>query len=480
MALNFEQYKALRAKGLSEEQILKFEDGVKPEIKKPEIKTGLSGVAQVIGESAALNTKDFQASQKSAQDLGNINLKLLKTIGENKKIGKDTSRLEQQYKINTGNEVNFNDIAPSAQKTNKGLAGDLLQTASYFALPLSAGSVAGRIGVGTAMGGITGAGSAMSKNKDTTDIVKQTLAGASVGAFISGTFEAIGAGLRAMSNSKGVLNKTANTYNKELQPGKKELISQIENSKAGEAFKTIGTQIRDEVDDAGRPLYTGTYTTIMDKAKNNLSQKGKQLLTTLAKYDDTVKINKNEIAGDIVNQLSDSMGTLKPSELKIVQGEIKRIAEKEINPTQALGYKRLIDSKIPDSAWDDIASGDRIKSIAIQARYILRDNLRKLINEKTGDALVQKLNNSMGLAMDVRRMSASQIALRATQKIGAGGGGISPWRAIYGTIMDDMIFNPALTTRFAQNLKTMGQQGIGNAQTIKNIGKNLLIKQTTK
>ncbi len=98
MALNFEQYKNLRAKGLSEEQILKFEDGIKP-IKKPEVKTGLSGIAQVIGESAALNSKDFQASQKSAQDLGNINLKLLQTIRENKKLGKDTSRLERQYKI---------------------------------------------------------------------------------------------------------------------------------------------------------------------------------------------------------------------------------------------------------------------------------------------------------------------------------------------------------------------------------------------
>lgn len=445
-------------------------------IKKPEVKTGLSGVGQLVGESLALNTKDYQGYQKSSQDLGDMNLKLLQTIRENKKLGKDTTRLEQQYKINTGNEVKFEDIAPSSQKTNKGLAGDLLQTASYFALPLSAGSVAGRVGIGATMGGVTGVGSGMSENKDTADIVKQGLVGASIGAFISGAFEAVGAGLRKLSESRAVLNKTANTYNKELQPSKRDLINQIQNSKAGEAFKTIGSRIRDEVDDAGKPLYVGTYTTIMDKAKNNISQKGQQLLKVLGQYDDTVKINKNEIAGDIVNQLTDAMGTLKPSELKVVQTELKRIGEKEINPTQALAYKRLYDSKIPDSFWADTA--DRTKAVAIQARYIIRDNLRKLINEKTGDALVQKLNTSMGLAMDVRRLSAAQIALRSTEKIGAGEGEISPWRAVYGTLIDDMFFNPALTTRFAQGLKAIGQK---TGQTpLRATARNLLINKSTK
>jgi hypothetical protein len=141
------------------------------------------------------------------------------------------------------------------------------------------------------------------------------------------------------------LNKTANTYNKELQPSKKDLVSQIQKSKAGEAFKTIGAKIRDEVDDAGKPLYVGTYQTMNDKAKNTISSKGQELLNVLKKYDKTVKINKNEIAGNIIDQLSDSMGTLKPSEIKIVQNELKRIAEKEVTPTQALKYKRRIDWK---------------------------------------------------------------------------------------------------------------------------------------
>lgn len=476
MALSFEQYKALRTKGLSEEQILKFDNGVKPEIKKPEVKTGLSGVSQLLGETVALQGRDYQAMQKSSQDLGDANLKLLQTIRENKKQGKDTSRLEKQYKTNTGNEVNFEDIAPSSQKTNKGLAGDLLQTASYLTMPLGASSVAGRVGIGTAMGALSGTGSAMSADKSNVDVVKQGLVGASIGAIISGTFEAIGAGLRKFSSSRGVLNKTANTYTKELQPSKKDLLRQIQNSKAGEAFKTIGSKIRDEVDDAGKPLYIGTYQTINDTSKNTITKKGKELLDVLKKYDNTVKINKNEIAGDIVAEMQDRMGRLSPTELKVLKNELGRITEKEISPTKALEYKRLFDSKIPDNFWADTA--DRTKAVAVQARYFLRDNLRKLINEKTGDALVQKINTSLGLAMDVRRLSSGQLAQRAVQKIGAGGGGISPWRAVYGAIVDDMIFNTALTTRFAQGLKSLGQK---TGQTsLRATARNLLIEETAK
>jgi hypothetical protein len=439
------------------------------------MKTGLSGVAQTLGESLALNSKDYQGFQKSSQGLGDMNLKLLQTIRANKAAGKDTSRLEKQYKINTGNEVNIADIAPTVNKTNKALAGDLIQTAGYLAAPLSAGSVAGRVAMGAGMGAVGGVGDAMSNDKDGQDILASSLRGASIGAIISGTLEAVGAGLRAVGKSNVVQNKTANTYLKELQPPKKEVANQIERTPVGKAFKTIGAQIRDEVDEAGKPLYTGTYQTILDKAKTNLAAKGKALTETLARYDDAV-INKNEIAGDIVGEMQDRMGRLKPSELKIITQEINRITEGQITPTQALEYKRLFDSKIPDSFWTDTA--DRTRAIAVQARYILRDNLRKLINEKTGDATVKALNHSMGLAMDVRRMAAVQLAQRSLEKVGEGPGSQSLFRMIYGKLIDDTIFNPAITTNAAQGLSNMGQK-TGQTAT-RATARNLTIQQSSK
>lgn len=447
--------------------------------KKPEMKSGLSGVAQVIGESGALNSKDYQAYQKSSQGLADMNLKLIQAIRKNKALGKDTSKLEQQLRANGDNTTTFNDIAPSAKKSNEQLVGDLAQTASYLAIPLGASSVAGRIGMGTAIGALSGGGNAMSENKSPEMVLSDTIKGASIGAVISGAFEALGYGLRKMASSRAVLNKTANTYNKELQPKASEITQQIEKTPAGEAFKTIGSKIRDEVGSNGKPLYVGTYQTMNDTAKNTIKTKGDELLNLLKPYDSTVKINRNEVAGDIITQLQDAMGTLKKSEIKVVENEVKRIAEKEINPTQALAYKRLYDSKIPDSFWTD--TGDRTKAIAVQARYILRDNLRKLINEKTGNEAIKALNQSMGLAMDVRHLTSAQIALRSLEKIGAGGqGSISLFRAVYGTLIDDMLLNPAITTRISQGLKNMGKQGTGNIQTIKNIGKNLLINKSAK
>jgi hypothetical protein len=429
------------------------------------IKSGMSGLGQLYGESLALNSKDYQGYQSSNQALGDLNLKLLQAIRKNKTEGKDTSRLEQQFKINTGHDISIEEIASSVKKTNKQVIGDVLQTAGYLFMPLGGGSVVGRLAIGASQGAIAGAGNAMSEDKTSQEVLSDTLKGASIGLVVSGAFEALGYGLRQFAKTRAIQNKTSNTYLKELQPKMSEVSSDFEKTPAGQAFKSIGTEIRDAVDDTGKPLYVGTYQTIADKAKITLKQKGQRLLNVLGKYDDTVKINKNEVAGDIVSEMQDRMGRLSKSELKTIVNEVNRVTENEITPTQALEYKRLYDSKIPDSFWNDTA--DRTKAIAVQSRYILRDNLRKLINTKTGDSLVQELNNSMGLSMDVRRLSANQLANRAMMKVG-GQGGISPWKFLYSKLIDDMIFNPALTTRFSQTLNSAGS----------NTGKTVLRKLT--
>lgn len=447
--------------------------------------TSVGKLGQTVGEAVATKTKDYKEAAESQQNLDDLNVRLGQTIIKNKALGRNTSHLEQQYKINTGRVFKPEEIASSLNKSVKEIAGEALGTFGTVLMGANpGGSVAARIGQGAALGGVSGAGGAMQEDKSTEDVLVSGIKGASIGAVISGAFEAIGAGLRGLSKTKGIQNKTANTYNKELEPPIKDLKKQIENTPIGQAFKTTGAKIRDAVDDNGQPLYVGTYSTILDKAKITVKQKGEQLSSLLKSYDNKVVINKNEVAGDIISEMQDRMGRLSSTELKVIKSEVNRITENSITPTKALEYKRLYDSKIPDSFWSDTA--DRTKAVAVQSRYILRDNLRKLISGKTGDDAVKALNESMGLAMDVRRLSASQIALRATEKIGAGGqGAMSVWRAIQGLI-DDTVFNPAITTRVAQGLrgkKIMGISTMGSktGQTpLRSAARNVIINQTSK
>jgi len=451
---------------------------------KEKLKTGIFGFGQTIGTAMATGgIKQELENQSKTDEMTNA---LAIQISKMKKEGKDTSRAEQQYKMLTGNDLFGEGVAQTGNydaskiygetvnKTNKQIIGEGLTTLGTATLGSGAATVGGRLAVGATTGGVYGAGSSLEQNKNGLDVVKDTLKGASIGLAISGAFESIGYALRKTANSRLIQSKTSNTYLKELQPKSSEVAAQIEKTPAGEAFKTIGTKIRDEVDDLGKPLYTGTYTTMLDKAKITIANKGNQLDNVLSQYDN-IPIKRSEVSGTILDDLTDAMGNLSPSEKKVVEREISRITESSINPTKALKYKRLYDSKIPDSFWQD--TGDRTKSIAVQSRYILRDNLRKLINEKTGDPIVKKLNSSMGLAMDVRRLTASQIASRAKMKIG-GAGGVSPFRYIYSKLVDDFILNPAITTNVSQKLKSMGSKTGKTA--LGKLTRNILINKVSK
>jgi hypothetical protein len=487
--LTKEQFQALRDKGLTTEQIIKFDSGIKPEMPvapKEKLKTGLAGFGQTIGTAMASGgIKGDIKGQSNLQDMTN---KLTLQISKMQKEGKDISRAVEQYKNITGQNFNqgvattgnFNPAnlyGETINKTNKQVIGEGISTLGATTLGSGAATVGGRLALGATTGGIYGAGSALEQNKSGLGVATDTLKGASIGLAVSGIFEGLGYALRKTASSRLIQNKTSNTYLKELQPKSSEIASQIERTPAGEAFKTIGTKIRDEVDDLGKPLYTGTYTGMMDKAKTTIANKGNQLENVLSQYDNvpTAKITKKEMSGTIIDDLADAMGNLTPAEKKVVEREISRVTADTITPSEALKYKRLYDSKIPDSFWEDTA--DRTKSIAVQSRYILRDNLRKLIDEKTADPIVQKLNSSMGLGMDVRRLTASQIATRAKMKVG-GGGGVSPFKYVYTKLVDDFLLNPAVTTNASQKLKAMGSNT--GQSTAGKLLRNTIIQQSSK
>jgi len=75
------------------------------------------------------------------------------------------------------------------------------------------------------------------------------------------------------------------------------------------------------------------------------------------------------------------------------------------------------------------------------------------INQLANNPTIQKLNQELSIAMDVRKMVSNQLAQRATQKI-SGQSGF--YYKLIGRLIDDYILNPAITTRVAQGLKNMG------------------------
>lgn len=435
-----------------------------------EMKSGVSGFGQTIGTAVATGgIKHELSNQMKLDDMTNA---LALQISKMKKDGKDTSRAEEQYKMLTGSDLFADGLikqgkyAPSniygaaADKTTKQIVGEGLSTLGATTMGATAGTSLGRMAIGTTQGAIAGAGSSMSQNKDAGNVLADTLKGASIGFVVSGALEGIGYGLRKMSESNFIQNKTANVYTKELQPSKKDLALEIERTPAGEAFRTIGAQIRDQVDEFGKPIYVGTYKQMRDKAIQTLSKSGDELNGVLSQYDDVIIKNK-DVSNGVIDAIEDNMGMLTKTEKKIIQHEVERMGS-SFNPTEALKYKRMYDSKIPDNFWSDTA--DRSRSVAIQARYLLRDGLRKAINQSTDNAIVPKLNETMGIAMDVRRLTSSQLAQRATLKVG-GGGGTSLFRYLQQVIWDDFLFNPKITTSISQGLNTMGQN-VGPTQTI--------------
>ncbi|MBM2814865.1 MAG: hypothetical protein HW421_1627 [Ignavibacteria bacterium] len=111
----------------------------------------------------------------------------------------------------------------------------------------------------------------------------------------------------------------------------------------------------------------------------------------ISKYNN-ITFSKNEVVGNIISDLKDEYGALTSNQLKTITSYIKKMPEM-MTPEEALKAKRMYDGLIANTSWSKIvANADPQLSFATQVKYILRDNLRKAINEKTGDKGIQAIN----------------------------------------------------------------------------------------
>lgn len=376
------------------------------------------------------------------------------------KEGKDVQKMLYEGKI-TPEE--YDNIIGGGLATKGEVVGSAIKTATTIGgLGTPMKSVAGRIGTGTAIGAGFGLGEGIEKGKNIGDVAKQTATGAVIGGAVSGVLEGFGAVLRKISGSKVVQTKAGNVYNKELQPKTKDLANEI-----SKGFKTFGQEVSSVVDDKGKPVYVGTYNTLLSKAKSEISTKGSQLEKIIKGVPD-VKITKDQIAGDIIEKMENYYGQLTPTQLKQIQFEIDRMP-KTMNLSGVLENKRMYDNLIPDSFWSKI--GDPATSFPSLVKYTLRDNSRKIINDTTKDTIIKKLNQELSVAMDVKKLVSSQLATRAKQKLTATGG---LWGMV-GKVLDDTIFNPAITTRSAQTMTKLGEKT--GQTTLRQLGREQISKE---
>lgn len=423
-------------------------------------------------------------------------------------------------------------------------------------------AIAGRIGEGAVVGGLSSFSQGLERGDKAGQIAKDTAIGAATGAAVSSVFEGIGAALRHFKAAKD-LGK--NTYNKELQPSKKELTKDLEHH-----WKTFGEEVRDQVDDAGNPVYQGGYKEMQGQAENVLKNAGGQLddklaqldaagpvtqeldpkyfnhfiddaaqqadravsgsalkktelgnqireiakrkittpaeftaaiedvfqnnpevakitnvktLTNLQKAIDNnanfmqkqlsspeyievlkgngllhevkgITITPKELSRGIVEELENQRGQLSPAELSKIEFEINRMGDKPLNLQDLQRFKRLYDSLIPKSFWDNMA--DPNIAVPTQTKYALRDSIRNAIEKLANDPEVASLNQQMGIAMDVRHLSAAQQAIRASQKVSSNSG--NPISKLFSRLWDDVIFNPKNTTKASQFIKRAGEK----------------------
>jgi hypothetical protein len=153
---------------------------------------------------------------------------------------------------------------------------------------------------------------------------------------------------------------------------------------------------------------------------------------------------------------------------KTIAREIGRLP-KTMDLLQVLDNRQLVDGNISSSFWSKLGAGDRTAFVDT-TRYLMRTFLKEQLEKKAGSEIVSSLNGKIGLAMDVRHLSAMQQAIRIKGSIPGSGKYLSIGRLV-GNLLDKTIFSPAVRTRYAQGLTRMGEKA-GST-----LGRNIITEQ---
>lgn len=396
-------------------------------------------------------------------ETGNKLLSLVKKTTDKKRKEKLLFEASRAYRASG---MQIKEIETALDKSTKQVASEILGTvgwAAMFAAPAQAiANPLTRIAWGTVIGAGTGAKTALGKEKTNEEILAETTKGALVGGLTATAFEVVGAGLRLLSR-KGGKKIAGQIFTKELQPKTKELATQIEKG-----WTTTGQKVANAVDDAGNPIYRGGYESMRKQAQEQIVSNSDELKGLLKQYPKArvTMPRKSKLA--FIDRLEDIFGALDDTQKRTVAKEWNKIPKK-MNLIETLNQKQILDKKIPPTFWID---ANPSKSFVGHVKYELRKGLKEAIEDsvsgRMGANIVKTLNNKISLAMDVRKLTALQQAIRRK------GGAWFVNQNIISSILDKTIFNPIVQTRIAGGLQRMGQIGQGLT------GRNIFINQLTQ
>ena len=419
------------------------EQGMLQKIARTLAPKSVEGFGETLGTALSTFGLKKQEEQETSEDTDLQNQVMDKLRDPN------ISREQKQRLFDVAQRMGVSTIGEveAVQKTTKEIAGEALGTLGTVALGAKPStSLVKRLGFATAFGAGAGTKKGLEQDKEAVGIIKDTVKGGAIGLATGLFFEGLFLGIKKVAPLLG-----KNTYNKELQPDVNELAVAFKRN-----ADTFGSKVRNLTDASGKPVYQGTYKTMLQQAKNEVSTNGNKLETLLKQADkaDDYVVNKNQVAGDIIKKLQDQYGTLTKNQLKTVQMFVNKMP-RQMSRVEMLKNKRLYDGLMSKTDWNKIMLGDTQASFAGQVKYILRDNLKNAIQNSTDDAVVKGLNQRMGLGMEVRDLVARQLADRAKMKVKSQG--INPISRLISRIWDDVLFNPAFTTRGSQITKSLGE-----------------------
>lgn len=477
MALSKEQFIELRKRGLSVEQIVKFDKGAMPQPQKtvieqkPEYKgfgASIANFGKDIAQGAYLMFGGQKQIDKVTQQYLSNGDKMFQLAQKQSDPNKKRQYLLQANQMYSDAE-GVGDGVLGKVRTNKQIIADALGTLGSATLGATpGGGMAGRLGFGTAVGAGAGTQTALKENLSGGDIAKAAVVGGAVGLATGLAAEGIGAVVKKIAQTKLVQKPAGNIYNRELQPNTKDLTQALERH-----TKTLGQKVLNETDELGKPVYKGSYATMQRQAENQIKKNASILKGQLKGIGTTTK--SGEFEGKLLEKLTEEFGLLDDRQLAVIKAELKRLPP-NMSPVELLEQRQITDSLIPKGFWAD---PNPQRAFVGNVRYYLRGLMKESIEKVAPTTPVRELNQKIGLAMDVKDLSILQEALRAK---GKGVGTLAGfWKPVI-LLLDRTIFSPSVTTRVAQGASRAGQfQGplaprglgtvLGTQKTIGNLQK---------
>lgn len=259
------------------------------------------------------------------------------------------------------------------------------------------------------------------------DSLPWAIAAGGVSAGIYKVFSALSGGERGL----------AKQFNKELQPPKGPEIAKLKSG-----FKSIGDDIANITDDAGNKVYVGkSYDGMIDTAKEQIDTNAKVIRSALENADNTnpMSYSREPIRKALLENMENTYGALEKQQVKTINKFVDMLPE---NMTRAeMHDSRMSIDKLLKRKDFQITDGP--KAFATEVKLLVRDNLRKMMEQSVDDISIRDINQKISTAFNVRDLAYTQKFIKELEKESSSKG---MWATI-GRVIDDVIFTPEVSTR---------------------------------